>query len=278
MILGIDLGGTNIRIGQIENGRLVAKKSAASPAQLPLGESLEYLKEQIREMMTPEVTAIGIGVPSVVDVARGIVYNVANIPAWEEVHLKDILTDEFKVPVFVNNDSNCFALGEKTFGQGQEFKDLVGITLGTGVGAGIVIGGMLYNGRNTGAGEIGCLPYREATLEDYCSSGFFVREFGITGKEAAEKAERGDAEALKIWDQLGRHVGVLMQAVLFAYDPEAIVLGGGIAEAYPLFEQAMRESMAAFPYPETVKNIHILISENPDISILGAAALAVDKV
>lgn len=284
MILGIDLGGTNIRIGQIEGagcsegGELIAKISEPSPSQMTLEESLEYLKIHIRKMMTPAVESIGIGVPSVVDVTTGVVYNVTNIPSWKEVPLKAVLEKEFCVPVYINNDANCFALGEKEFGLGKAYRDIVGITLGTGVGAGLIINNTLYGGRNTGAGEVASLPYLDANLERYCSSEFFIYKHDTTGKLAAEKARAGEAEALKMWDEFGGHIGNLVQATLFTFDPELIIFGGGIAGAYPLFERAMHEKMTEFPYPETIKNIRIEVSTNGDIGILGAAAVAKHRI
>lgn len=122
--------------------------------------------------MCPEVAGIGVGVPSVVDSEEGIVYNVANIPSWAEVPLKRLLQERFSVPVYINNDSNCFALGVKLFGEGRKYRNLVGMTIGTGVGTGIIINGELYSGQNTGAGEIGSLPYLSHDFEHYCSSGF----------------------------------------------------------------------------------------------------------
>jgi glucokinase len=273
MKLGIDLGGTNVRIGQLANGRLVNQTKGASPGKMPLDESIAYLKAQIWKMFTPKTRGIGVGVPSVLDSETGIVYNVANIPAWVEVPLKEILEKEFKVPVFINNDSNCFALGEKKFGKGRPFKHLVGITLGTGVGAGIIINNQLYGGSNTGAGEIGCLPYLDATLEDYCGSMFFQTQHRTTGTDAAERARNNDPEALKIWNEFGKHIGKLVEAVVFAYDPEAIIFGGGISSAFPLFESAMRKTMDKFPYPKSIEKLQIHISELPDVAILGAAAL-----
>ncbi len=273
MILGIDLGGTNIRIGRVAGGVIVDKISKPSPSGLSLEESLEYLKYAIRSLLTDDVTGIGIGVPSVLDISKGIVYNVANIPSWEEVPLGDILQEEFQLPVYINNDSNCFALGEKEYGLGRGYKDLIGVTLGTGVGAGVVINHNLYGGRNTGAGEIGCLPYLDATLEDYCGSNFFISHYHTTGKDLAAEASEGNASALKIWDEFGMHMGKLMQAILYVYDPQLIILGGGIVGAYRFFEKNMKEIMRQFLYPETVRNIEIKVSENTDISMLGAAAL-----
>ncbi|MDD2437075.1 MAG: ROK family protein [Massilibacteroides sp.] len=272
MILGIDLGGTNVRIGQLVDGKLVNKITEPSPGKMPLEESIVYLKTQIQKMFTSQTRGIGVGVPSVLDSDTGIVYNVANIPSWIEVPLKEILETEFQVPVSINNDSNCFALGENKFGEGRPFKHMVGITLGTGVGAGVIINHQLYEGSNTGAGEIGCLPYLGGTLEDYCGSMFF-KTYHTTGKEAAEKAHRNDPEALKIWKEFGQHMGRLVETTVLIYDPEAIIFGGGITSAFPLFEPAMRKTMTGFPYPKSMEKLQIRISSLPDISILGAAAL-----
>jgi len=188
MKLAIDLGGTNIRVARVAGGQIVDRKAAACPAQASEKEVLDALEALVGSLMTDEVEGIGVGVPSVVDAERGIVYNVANIPSWKEVHLKDLWQSRFGVPVAVNNDANCFALGEYSFGKGKGYRNMLGITLGTGVGAGVIIDGKLYNGMDTGAGEIGSIPYLELDYEQYCSSSFFVRCYGTTGKEAALKA------------------------------------------------------------------------------------------
>lgn len=273
MRIGIDLGGTNIRVARVENGMIVAKVTASCPAKEDEQTVLHALEKLIGQLICPEVESIGIGVPSIVDSKEGVVYNVANIPAWKEVPLKQLLEARFGIPVYVNNDSNCFALGVKNFGEGKPYSDMVGITLGTGVGSGIVINGRLYNGRNTGAGEIGSLPYLEHDFEHYCSSSFFVRYYGLTGKEAGSKAAEGDVRALGIWTEFGTHLGNLMKAVLFTYDPEAIIIGGGIASAFRYYEQAMWKVLHTFPYLETVKNLQIIVSQRGDAALLGASAL-----
>ena len=273
MTIGIDLGGTNVRCGLVENGNVVTRLSEPCRSDRPENEVVDQIKGLIRQLMNSSVKGIGIGVPSVVDEQKGIVYNVLNIPSWKEVHLKDILEMEFNLPVYVNNDANCFALGEHRCGAGKPFRNILGVTLGTGVGAGIIINNELYNGANTGAGEIGCLPYLEHTLEFYCGSAFFVEYHNTTGKEAMQLAESGNAQALKIWEEFGKHMGVLVKIILYAYDSDAIVFGGSIANAYPYFEEAMRKEMGTFDYPETIKKIQILISTRDDISLLGAAAL-----
>ena len=274
MTIGIDLGGSNVRCGLVEAGNVVTRLSEPCRSDQPEQVVLEQIKGLIRRLLNPSVTGIGIGVPSVVDVQKGVVYNVANIPSWEEVPLKDILEAEFKLPVFVNNDANCFALGEHRCGAGKPFRNILGVTLGTGVGAGIIIDNELYNGSNTGAGEIGCLPYLEHTLEFYCGSAFFMQHHSMTGKEALELAESGSFYGLKVWEAFGKHIGVLVKTILYTYDPDAIIFGGSITNGYKYFKEAMREEMASFDYPETIRKIQILISTRDDISILGAAALA----
>lgn len=273
MKIGVDFGGTNTRVGLVDNGdivKLISEPTLSDKSEL---EILNHLIDVIRRIMVSGVTGIGIGVPSVVDVEEGIVYNVANIPSWKEVHLKKILQDEFRIPVAVNNDCNCFALGEHAFGEAQGYKDAVCMTLGTGVGAGLIINNKLYGGSNTGAGEIGSFPYLEHDFEYYCSSHFFIKEHNITGKEVYAKADKGDAGALALMSEFGRHLGNLMNAVLFAYDPQAIVIGGSIALSYRFFSEAMHERLATFPYPETVKRLKIHLSGKDNIGLLGASSL-----
>ena len=271
MKIGVDLGGTNIRAGLMDGTELIRKEKVSCPAQGSESEVIEAVAGLIGKLVSEDVDAIGIGVPSVVDTAKGIVYNVANIPSWVEVHLKDILEERFGIPVFINNDSNCFTLGESRFGAGKEYRDMVGVTLGTGVGSGIMIGGHLYEGRNAGAGEIGCLAYRDKDFESYCSTPFFVSH-NTSGAGLAARAEAGDAEAIALWDEFGGHIGELVKAILFAYDPEAIVFGGGIAAGHPHFEKAMRRTIETFPY-ETGKDVKIFFSDNGDMAIYGASEL-----
>ncbi len=273
MKLGIDLGGTSVRIGQLVDGKLVDKATAVSPSKLNLADSILYLKEFIAPYVSEGTEGIGIGVPSVVDVKQGIVYHVTNIPAWQEVPLKAILEEAFHVPVFVNNDANCFAIGEQKYGEGKAFRNMLGVTLGTGVGAGVILDGRLYNGSNTGAGEIGCMRYLDHIYEHYCGSEFFTTYHQTTGKEAYERARRNDPEALKMWAEYGNHLGELVQAILYAYDPEGIVFGGSISGAFPFFSEGMYKNLSSFMFPTSLAKLQIRISTNPDIALLGAAGL-----
>lgn len=271
MKIGVDLGGTNVRAGLVDEGRIVRLISEPCKSDRPEEEVVEHIAALIESLITPRVEGIGIGVPSVVDAERGIVYDVIGIPSWREVHLKELFEARFGVPISVNNDCNCFALGVCRFGEAHGFRDVVCMALGTGVGAGVVIGGKLYCGRNTGAGEIGCIPYLDYDYEYYCSSRFFLGR-GTTGKEAYDRAVAGDADALALWREFGGHVGRLVMLALYAYDPEAIVFGGSIAHAFEFFREAMYERLAEFPYAKTVERLHICRTTIEHVGLLGATA------
>src|SRR5690554_5224967 len=164
-IIGIDLGGTTIKGGLIEGKKPIKEVTRNTEAEKGGETTLNHLKEVIRQLKTTKTKAIGIGVPSVVDSNNGIVYHVQNIRDWEEVHLKSILEKEFDIPVYINNDANCFAMGERIYGLGQNYENFVGITLGTGVGGGIIQKGKLLFDNNCGSGEYGEMPYIDGILE-----------------------------------------------------------------------------------------------------------------
>ncbi|WP_290539824.1 ROK family protein [Alistipes sp.] len=270
MNIGIDLGGTNLRVGLVHEGEIVKLLSEPCKATASAEAVLEHISTLVARIMTPEVRQIGVGVPSVVDSVQGIVYDVVGIPSWREVHLKEYLERRFGLPVHVNNDCNCFALGVCRYGEARGYRDVVCMAMGTGVGAGIVIDGKLYCGQNTGAGEIGAAPYLDRDYEYYCSSRFFVGR-GTTGKEACEKAAAGDEEALALWKEFGHHVGNLVMLVMYAYDPEAIVLGGSIAQAFAFFKDSMYETLDGFLYAGAVKRLHICCSNVENAGLLGAS-------
>ncbi len=278
ILIGVDLGGTNMRVGRVEGGVVKDYATRATPSKAAADVVLDDLCSAILEVLTSDTAAIGIGVPSVVDVERGIVYTVENIPSWQEVHLKEILEKRFGVPVYVNNDANCFAVGEFHFGQGRGFRHLVGITLGTGLGAGVILNGHLYSGANCGAGEIGSSPYRDHTFEYYASGQVFQRDHGMSGALIFAGALKGDAEALKILSDFGEDFGQVIMATLYAYDPEIIVLGGSVAKAFPFFEKSMRKVLSDFAYQRALQRLIVRVSEEPQISILGAAALGLDAL
>lgn len=275
LLVGVDLGGTNVRAGLVQDGKIVAIQKR--PISSHAGEKivLEEIFETIAQVLQPKVRGIGICVPSMVK--DGVVYHAANIPSWHEVPVKKILEKRFGIPAFVNNDAKCFALGEFHYGFGRGHKNLVGLIVGTGLGCGVIINGKLYSGTNGGAGEIGHAPYQAEEFEFYCSGRFFQREFGLDAAEIQKRAEEGDSKAAEMLAAFGDHFADIIQAILYAYDPEIIVLGGGVSRAYGYFEKRMREKLRGFKFQNALKRLKIVQSKKPHIAVLAAAALYLDK-
>lgn len=274
-IIGIDIGGTSIVGGRIEGKKIVKQLSTDTKALEGGSTTLNAIKSLIKKLITSNTKAIGLGVPSVVDREKGIVYNVQNIKDWDEVHLKSIIEAEFNVPAYIDNDANCFTYGEKIYGKGKEFKNFVGITLGTGVGGGIINNHHLLSDSNCGSGEFGELPYLDSILEEYCGSRFFTNSANQSAYEIAVKAKSGDEEAIKLYNEYGRHLSVLMKTILLVLDPQAIIFGGSISQSFDLFKDSIFENLKDFPYPKSVDNIKIITSDLNNIGILGAGALCI---
>jgi glucokinase len=275
-VIGIDLGATNIRGAVVSGGSLSDIVSVRIHSDGTVEDVLGDIYHVIDALITPAIAAIGIGVPSVVDVAEGIVYDVQYIPSWVEVPLKKILESRYHKPVFVNNDANCFALGEHYFGKGTDAGSMIGLTLGTGLGGGVIINNKLFPGYNCGAGEIGLLPYKDNVLEYYCSGSFFRNLYNLDGVKVFEDAQKGDARALELYAELGEHVGKAIKAVIYTYDPELIVLGGSVSQAYDLFSKSMWAAIRTLAYVKSAERIRIEVSNLKNSGILGAAALYYD--
>ena len=275
-VVGVDLGGTNVRAGKIVGQKMAVFRARKISAQGSAELVLQEIRATITAVMDRHVSAIGIGVPSLVDVEQGIVYTVGNIPSWRKVPLKEILQQAFSIPVYVNNDANCFALGEFHFGAGRGCRNMVGMILGTGLGAGIIINGKLYCGRNCGAGEIGKISFREHTVEYYCSGQFFRQQYGLDGAVLYTRARQGDPAAKEMFAAYGEQLGQALMIALYAYDPEIVVLGGSVSKAWPFFEKPLRRRLASFVYPHALARVRIQPARTPRISVLGAAALCLD--
>jgi glucokinase len=275
-VIGVDLGGTNVRAGKIIGQKLLAHRTRRITAQGSEELVLHEIRATIAAVFDNQVSAIGIGVPSLVDVDEGIVHTVGNIPSWQKVPLKKILEQSFGIPVHINNDANCFALGEFYFGAGQGYMHLVGMILGTGLGTGIIINGKLYCGHNCGAGEIGKIFYKEHTIEYYCSGQFFQQQYRMDGGILYEQARQGDPRALKIFSAFGDNLAQAVLIALYAYDPEMIILGGSVSKAWPFFEKSLRRRLESFVYQHALARVVIQPARTPKISVLGAAALCYD--
>jgi glucokinase len=271
-IIGVDMGGTKIHTSLILGNEIISECLLNTPAKESEQIVLDRLIEAIEQVYQPDCEGIGIGVPSVVDWKEGIVYDVVAIPSWKEVHLKKILENHFKIPVYVNNDSNCFALGENFFGKGRNATNFVGVTIGTGLGSGIIIENKLYQGVNTGAGEIGSISYKDGIIEQYCASGFFTSR-GLDGEKLYLEAKNGDQKALEVFKDYGKNLAEVVKIVLYAYDPETIILGGSISNSYEFFIDAVWQGLEDFMFPVELKKLKIEKSQLKNSAVLGAAAL-----
>lgn len=267
------MGATKVHVGLVEDGLIIRENKFLTSSNASKELIVKEIIKGIEPLFDAGVQGIGVGVPSLVDEEKGIVYDVQNIPSWDKVHLKEDLENHFKKPVSITNDANVFVLGEKMFGQGKEYRNLVGITLGTGLGAGIVLNNELYSGVLSCAGELGSIPYLDQTIEDYCSGKFFLHKIGTEGGKMHELAKGGDAMALEVYRQYGEHLGNLIKIVLFTFSPEAIIFGGSISKSFPFFQESMYNSIQSFPYKAIVERLEIKSSEKANVAILGAAAL-----
>ncbi len=275
--IGVDLGGTNVRCGLVEDEKIInllAKSINSSGTEIEVLNDIFLLLD---DLVTDDIEGIGIGVPSVVDVENGIVYDVYNIPSWKSVPIKNILEKRYNKPVYVNNDANCFALGEKYFGKAKKYNNIVGLIIGTGLGAGIIINGKLYNGTNCGAGEFGMIPFKDDILEHYCSGYFFKKKYDITGEELYNLAVSKDEFALNVFREYGKNLGEAIKIILYAIDPEIIVMGGSVSKSFKYFKDALFETISDFGYPKSLEKLKIEVSDVENVAILGAVGLLMDK-
>ncbi len=271
--LGVDIGGTKVHAGVVQAGELRQAVRFETSATAPQEQILAELARELAPLVASGVAGIGIGVPGLVDEENGIVHNVQNIPSWREVHLRAYLARHFGKPVYLTNDANAFAVGEKMYGQGQPYANLVGLALGTGLGAGLILNHQLYSGTLSSAGEFGCIPYLDKTLEDYCSGKFFTQRTGRPGAAWHALARQGDAQALALFAEFGRHLGRALHVILYALSPQAIFLGGSVSQSFAYFRGGLHESLAAFPFKQLTERLVVAPSTIGNAAVLGAAAL-----
>jgi glucokinase len=275
-IIGVDLGATNIRGGLVNGTQLSGINSKRINSSGSVEEVMKDIYAIIDGLIDKDVSAIGIGVPSVVDVKLGIVYDVQYIPSWKEVHLKKIIEERYHIPVLVNNDANCFAIGEYYFGKGAGSENMIGLTIGTGLGAGIIINRHLYAGPNCGAGEFGMVDYLDHCYEYYASGQFFQNVYEMDGEEIFKKAIAGDTLAKQLYSEMGRHLGNAIKLILYTYDPSLIIMGGSVRFAYLYFQESMWQRIHTFAYGKSVEKLRIELSDLENSGILGAAGLYYD--
>ncbi len=277
-LIGVDLGGTKVAAAKIVNLEIdeIIVRPVPARSNDP-SDVIDAITGLIDGLFDESVQGIGIGIPGLVDREKGIVNDVQNIPSWKEVRLKEILEHRFSVPVYLDNDANCFALGEARFGSGRDVDDFVGLTLGTGMGGGIIKNGFLLPDAHCSSGEFGNIPYLNSIYEDYCSGKFFVKKCGITGDVLFNEALNGDDFALKLFDEFGQHLANAIKTIKLAVDPKLVIIGGSVATANVFFRTSMWKHLLDFPFPKAMEGFDVVFSAVENISVLGAASLYYDR-
>jgi len=306
--IGLDVGGTKIAIARLEGAELVAHElvTTTRSGSEPL---LEQIAGLISRHRTPAVAAVGLGVPSVVEFATGRARSSVNVPL-QDVPLRAVLRERLELPVFVDNDATVAALAEAHDGRRFDVPDLIAFTVGTGIGAGLVLGGRVYRGATGAAGEAGhqiigldlaagapaagAFP-QPGSLEALASGGALgalAREAArggggalarraaegrtLTGVDAVEAARAGDADALAALRVLGERLGVGIANAINLLDPLAVVVGGGVAAgAGELLLAPARETAARFVLPGVGQRTEIRLARHgAEAGVRGAALLA----
>ena len=261
--IGVDLGGTNIKAGLVdENGKIIFKTSVPTETNLGYKHVINQIKKATSIVLSENsnVTGIGIGAPGIVSVEKGTVKSPPNIPGWKKVNLAKILFDEFGRKVFVENDANAAAIGESIFGVGKSIDTFIMVTLGTGVGGGIIYNGKLFRGETGGAGEIGHLTINYKGRKCNCGSWGCIETYvgnqkitekvrreikkypdskvhklagenlsTLSPKTLYEAAKEGDDYALKAISEVAVMLGAAFASAVNLLDISTIVLGGGVS-------------------------------------------------
>jgi glucokinase len=295
--IAIDLGGTNLKTGLLDHTyRIIDKRVLRTETFRKKERLIQAVVGSVKALMSAhrlkknEIAGVGLGLPGPVDVDKGIVHFFPNIPGWKEVGLKHILRTRLGMPVFLDNDANLMSLAEYTLGAARTSRNAVCLTLGTGVGGGVIIEGRLYRGSGYAAGEIGHIPLNEqgrrcncgghACLESYVGNRRIMqnahRRFGrnISLEEVSDLARKGNVRAGQIWIEVGRHIGVALTGVVNLLNPDIIVIGGGVANAGRILFDTIRKTIAQRAMPVQNKGLRVVKAKlGNDAGLIGAAIL-----
>lgn len=278
LYIGIDIGGTTMVAARFSESEILDRAEVDTGADRAAEEIMESLFVAIDQVLTEEVVGIGIGMPGFMDTETGEILQINNIPSFNGFSIKQAVEKRFNLPTFQNNDANCFALGETWFGAGKGFTNLVGVTLGTGLGGGIIINRKIHTGLVGGAGELGCFPFKGGIVEDSCSAALFANKYNTTGVELYNKAKSGDKDALMVFDELAKNIGEMLNIVMFILAPEAFVIGGSVAKAWEFLEKPLREEVDKFPVELISKKVKLMPAQLDNGGLYGAAALCISQM
>jgi glucokinase len=271
MIIGVDCGGTYIKAGLVDGKNIIKEITAKTEAKRGKSKSISNLLKTAELLFNEKVKGIGIGFPAPVEHGRRI-REANNMPGWKNVDLKKIVERKFSVPCRVENDAKCFVLAEHMFGAGKNRRNVVGITLGTGVGMGIIIDGKLYSGNSGAAGEISLIPYEGDKIERIASTHFFKR-YGVDSADVYSKLQQGNPKTQKIICSYAKNLAIILSIPINVLDPEIIILGGGISNLLPYFKRPLIHELQKYCHPEPYSNLTIVKSHIKNAGVLGAALL-----
>ncbi len=302
--IGIDFGGTTIKSGLVADGkiirlgRVIDTQECGGPEAII--DALVAVVDELREG-APEVGAMGIGLPGIVDSVGGIVHELTNVQGWEEVALREILAERTGLTVTIENDANAMAYGEWKHGAARDGEHVICITLGTGVGGALILDGRLYRGAQLGAGEIGhtSIDYRGVpgpygnfgALERYVGNQQITdraeelyRECGrvrdaeeCTPAALAAAARENDPVALELWETIGTEIGAALANVVWLLNPDTIVIGGGVAKAGDLLLVPIIEAIEARTTEVFHDQLRVVTAElGNEAGIIGNAILALE--
>ncbi len=287
--IGVDFGGTKIMTGAMtEKGEIVCE-----PVKVPtqgqdaperiiarVTDSIEEVAKRTG-LVIDDIGGIGMGVTGPIDIKNGRILECPQLPTLHFYPLRKIIEERFRRPVFMNNDANCLIYGETLYGSGVGKSNVVGFTLGTGVGCAIIINGKIFEGHTESAGEIWPSPYGKGTIEDLVSGAGISRMYEeLSGNrksalDISRLAEAGDRNAITTWKQFGEHLSVAISWVVNVIDPEIVILGGSISNAFDLFSPSMEEHFRKHVCPTPAEKTKIVRGQlGPNAGFIGAAALA----
>lgn len=250
--IGIDIGGTKCAVVRgDESGRILEKRSFPTTDR---ANTLEQIFEHTGQIITDRTKAIGVSCGGPLDSKTGVILGPPNLPGWDYVPVTKYLTERFHLPAYLENDANACAVAEWRFGAGKGCENLIFLTFGTGLGAGLILDGKLYRGACGMAGEVGHvrlfpeghIGYGKAgSYEGYCSGGG-IAQYGLgSARELADKARAGDPRALAVWEQTGRNLGRLLAILMDILNPDVIVIGSIYARAGDLMQEACEQILTA---------------------------------
>jgi glucokinase len=308
--IGVDFGGTFVKMARVdERGAIGARASFATTGLQGVGGWLDEVERHVGALLADmprdmEWAGVGVGVPGFVDYAKGFVHDLTNVPGWTAVPLAELLAKRFGKTARVDNDVNAMAVGECTYGAGQAYQHAVFVTLGTGVGGGLLINKNLYRGAYSMAGEIGHVsidmngvvsPMGRGGVEQYVGNKRIVeRTLGeidagrksrildlaggqreaVTPKIICEAAEAGDALAREIFDFVADCLATMMASVSYLLQPQAFIIGGGVSAAGPVLFDPLRKHLNARLSPYFAERLVIKRAElGNDAGVIGSATL-----